>query len=65
MELTAASASAFQAAQLGQQAAVLVQRKSMDAAEQQGEAALKLLEQAAAIARSAPGGATRGIDVIA
>jgi len=52
--ISPAAASAFQQAQVLQQVNVAVARKSLDAAEQQGQASLKLLEAAADLARQQP-----------
>ena len=47
MNVNAASASAMQQGQIGQQVAMAVAGKQMDAARQQGQAMVSLLQQAA------------------
>ena len=63
-ELSIQSVSNFQQATLMDQIQIRVVKKGLEAVEQQGEAAIMLLEQAAEFARS-QGQPTRGIDLTA
>lgn len=63
-ELSIHSASNFQQVPIMDQIQIRVAKKSLEATEKQGEAVIKLLEQAAEIAKS-QGHPTRGIDLTA
>lgn len=62
-ELSVASASAMQQARVAEQVSVAVARKSLDAAEQQGAAALALLDAAAQISQPREPGKGAALDV--
>ncbi|MGB0717078.1 MAG: YjfB family protein [Phycisphaerae bacterium] len=66
MELSAAGISAFKAQQVQEQVGLAVMKKSLDAAEQQGQAAIQLIDAAAQVAEAtAPNTSSKGLDIIA
>ena len=63
MSISAASASAFTRANVQTEVAYAVAKKSLDAQEQQGEAALALLNDAAALAKRGPSAPGKGVRI--